>query len=174
MKNVEDYVISIPDFPKPGIIFRDVTGILEDADGLALSIDKLQECLEGVEYDVIAGTESRGFIFGMPLAYKNHKAFELIRKKGKLPRATIEESYDLEYGSATIEMHKDSIKPGQKVVLVDDLLATGGTMEACIKLVERLGGEVVKILFVIELPALNGREKLKGYDVCSICSFDGE
>lgn len=174
MKKLEEYVISIPDYPLPGIIFRDVTGILQDAEGLKLSIDSLEKCLEGVEFDVIAGAESRGFIFGMPLAYNLNKPFQLIRKKGKLPRETVETSYDLEYGSATIEMHKDAIKPGQKVVLIDDLLATGGTMEACIELVEKLGGEVVKVLFVIELVDLKGREKLKGYDVSSVAVFEGE
>lgn len=120
MKKLEDYVISIPDFPKPGIIFRDITGILEDADGLKLAIDSLQKELEGLDFDVIAGTESRGFIFGMPLAYNLHKPFVPIRKKGKLPREVVRQSYDLEYGSATIEMHKDALKPGQKVVLVED------------------------------------------------------
>ena len=128
MKKLEDYVISIPDFPKPGIIFRDITGILEDADGLKLAIDSLQKELEGLDFDVTAGTESRGFIFGMPLAYNLHKPFVPIRKKGKLPREVVRQSYDLEYGSATIEMHKDALKPGQKVVLVDDLIATGGTI----------------------------------------------
>ena len=126
MKKVEDYVRSIPDFPEPGIIFRDVTSILQDADGLQLAIDEMQHFVEEVDCDVICGTESRGFIFGMPIAYNLHKPFVPIRKKGKLPLETVEESYDLEYGSATIEMHKDSIKPGQKVVIIDDLIATGG------------------------------------------------
>ncbi len=174
MKKLEDYMISIPDYPVPGVLFRDITGILNEADGIKLAIDSLQECLKGVEFDVLAGTESRGFIFGMPIAYNLGKPFALVRKKGKLPRETIEMSYDLEYGQATIEMHTDSVKPGQKVVLIDDLLATGGTMEACVKLVEQLGGEVVKILFVIELIDLKGREKLKGYDVDSIIVYEGE
>lgn len=174
MKKLEEYVISIPDFPEPGIIFRDVTGILEDADGLKLAIDSLQDLIKDLDFDVIAGTESRGFIFGMPLAYNLHKPFQLIRKKGKLPRETISQSYDLEYGSAEIEMHKDSIKPGQKVVLIDDLLATGGTMEACTKLVKQLGGEVVKIIFIMELAGLNGRDKLEGYDVSSVISYEGK
>ena len=174
MKKLEEYVISIPDYPIKGVLFRDVTGILQDADGLKLAIDSLQDFLKDVAFDVIAGTESRGFIFGMPLAYNLHKPFQLIRKKGKLPRKTIEETYDLEYGQATIEMHEDAIKPGQKVVLVDDLLATGGTMEACIKLIERMGGEVVKILFVIELVDLKGRDRLKKYNVESAVQFEGE
>lgn len=174
MKKIEEYVRSIPDFPEPGIIFRDVTSILQDADGLKLAIDSMQDCLKDIEVDVIAGAESRGFIFGMPLAYNLHKPFVLVRKKGKLPCETVEKSYDLEYGSATIEMHKDAIKPGQKVVLVDDLIATGGTMEAAIALVEELGGEVVKVLFLMELAGLNGREKLKGYDVESIICYEGK
>ena len=130
MKKIEEYVRSIPDFPEPGIIFRDVTSILQDADGLQLAIDSIQEKLKDVDVDVIAGTESRGFIFGVPVAYNLHKPFVPIRKKGKLPCETISQDYDLEYGSATIEMHKDSVKPGQKVVLIDDLVATGGTIEA--------------------------------------------
>lgn len=174
MKKIEEYVRSIPDFPEPGIIFRDVTSILQDADGLKLAIDSMQDCLKDIEVDVIAGAESRGFIFGMPLAYNLHKPFVLVRKKGKLPCETVEKNYDLEYGSATIEMHKDAIKPGQKVVLVDDLIATGGTMEAAIALVEELGGEVVKVLFLMELAGLNGREKLKGYDVESIICYEGK
>ena len=167
MKKIEEYVTSIPDFPEPGIIFRDITSVIGDPDGLKLAIDSLDDLLEGVDYDVVAGAESRGFIFGTPLAYKNGKGFALVRKKGKLPRETIEASYDLEYGSATIEMHKDAIKPGQKVVLVDDLIATGGTMEAAARLVEELGGKVVKIIFLIELAGLKGREKLAKYDVAS-------
>ncbi len=136
MKKIEEYVRSIPDFPEPGIIFRDVTSILQDADGFALAVDSMQALLDGVEVDVIAGAESRGFIFGAPIAYNLHKPFVLIRKKGKLPCETIESSYELEYGSATIEMHKDSITPGQNVVLVDDLIATGGTIEATARMVE--------------------------------------
>ncbi len=174
MKKIEEYVMSIPDFPQPGIIFRDVTSVIGDPDGLKLAIDSLDELLEGVDYDVIAGTESRGFIFGAPLAYKNGAGFVLVRKKGKLPRETIEASYDLEYGSAVIEMHKDAIKPGQKVVLVDDLIATGGTMAAAAELVEKLGGEVVKMIFLIELTDLKGREKLEKYDVASVIQYEGE
>ena len=174
MKKVEDYVVSIPDFPEPGIIFRDITSVLQDADGLHLAIFEMQKRLEGLEFDVIAGTESRGFIFGMPIAYNMHKPFVLIRKKGKLPRETVEMSYDLEYGSATIEMHKDAVKPGQKVVIIDDLIATGGTILASAKMVESLGGEVVKLLFLMELAGLNGREKLQGYDVDTVISYPGK
>ncbi len=174
MKKLEEYVRSIPDFPEPGIIFRDVTSILQDADGLHLSVDMILDSLKDVDYDVVVGPESRGFIFGVPVAYAQHKAFVPVRKKGKLPCETISAEYDLEYGSAVIEMHKDSIKPGQKVVIVDDLMATGGTIEAIIKLVEQLGGEVVKICFVMELAGLNGREKLNGYDVYSAIVYEGK
>lgn len=173
MKKIEEYVRSIPDFPEPGIIFRDVTSILQDADGLQLSIDLIQEKLEGLEFDVIAGTESRGFIFGVPVAYNMHKAFVPVRKKGKLPCETVSMQYDLEYGKAEIEMHRDAIRPGQKVVVIDDLIATGGTIEAAIKLIEQLGGEVVKVVFLMELAGLNGREKLAGYDVESIIRYEG-
>lgn len=174
MKKIEEYVRSIPDFPEPGIIFRDVTSVLQDADGLQLAIDSMQDCLEGEEFDVITGLESRGFIFGMPIAYNLHKPFVLVRKAGKLPCETVSRTYDLEYGSATIEMHKDSIKPGQKVVIVDDLIATGGSVEAAIKLVEELGGEVVKVVFLMELAGLKGRECLKGYNVASVICYDGK
>ena len=174
MKKIEEYVRSIPDFPEPGIIFRDVTSILQDADGLRLAIDKIQESLEGVEFDTVVGPESRGFIFGVPVAYNLHKGFVPVRKKGKLPCETVEIEYDLEYGSSVIEMHKDAIKPGEKVVIIDDMIATGGTTEAIIKLVEGLGGEVVKICFLMELAGLKGREKLKDYDVASVICYDGK
>jgi adenine phosphoribosyltransferase len=173
-KKLEDYVRTIPDFPEKGIMFRDITTILMDPDGFKLAIDSLQDALKGIDFDVIAGTESRGFIFGTPLAYNLHKPFALIRKKGKLPAETVSMTYDLEYGSATIEMHKDSIKPGQKVVLVDDLIATGGTIEAAAKLVEKLGGEVVKMLFVMELEGLKGRERLSQYDIYSAIKYPGK
>ena len=173
MKKLEEYVRSIPDFPEPGIIFRDITTILQDPDGLHLAIQSMQDKLKDTEFDVVVGTESRGFIFGVPIAYNLHKAFVPVRKKGKLPCETVSMEYDLEYGSAVIEMHKDSIKPGQKVVLVDDLVATGGTIEAAIKLVEELGGEVVKVFFLLELAGLKGRERLKGYEVESVLCYDG-
>ncbi len=174
MKKLEEYVRSIPDFPKPGIIFRDVTSILQDADGLHLAVDSICDMLKDVDYDVVVGPESRGFIFGVPVAYAEHKSFVPVRKKGKLPCETISAKYDLEYGTAEIEMHKDSIIPGQKVVIIDDLIATGGTTETIIKLIEELGGKVVKICFVIELAGLKGRELLKGYDVDSAIIYDGK
>lgn len=174
MKKIEEYVRSIPDFPEEGIIFRDVTSVLQDADGLKLAIDSMMKLLDDVEFDVIVGTESRGFIFGVPIAYEMGKSFVPARKKGKLPCETVSVTYDLEYGSAEVEMHKDAIKPGQKVVLVDDLIATGGTIEACAKMIEMLGGEVVKIIFLMELAGLKGRDKLKKYDVASVITYEGK
>lgn len=174
MKKLEEYVRSIPDFPEEGIIFRDVTSVLQDADGFALAVDTMQDLVKDIDYDVVIGAESRGFIFGAPIAYNNHKPFVLIRKKGKLPMETISEDYALEYGTATIEIHKDAIKPGQKVLLVDDLIATGGTTEAMAKLVERLGGEVVGMVFMIELAGLKGRERLSKYRVESAIIYEGK
>ncbi len=174
MKTVEDFIRTIPDYPQPGIMFRDITTVVQDPEGLKLAIDEMQRQLEGIDFDVVVGAESRGFVFGMPIAYNLHKGFVMVRKKGKLPCETIEQSYDLEYGQATVEMHKDSIKPGQKVVIVDDLIATGGTIEAIVKMVESLGGEVVHISFLLELAGLNGREKLKDYDVSSVVSYPGK
>lgn len=174
MKKLEEYVRSIPDFPEPGIIFRDVTSVLQDKDGLKMAIDRMQSLLDGLEFDVIVGPESRGFIFGVPIAYNLNKAFVPIRKKGKLPCETISMDYDLEYGKATIEIHKDAVQPGQRVVIIDDLIATGGTIEAITKLVEMLGGEVVKIIFLMELKGLEGRKKLEGYDVEAVIQFEGK
>lgn len=173
MKKLEEYVRSIPDFPEPGIIFRDVTSILQDGDGLHLAVDSLLGMLRDVDYDLVVGPESRGFIFGVPVAYAQHKGFVPIRKKGKLPCETVSMEYELEYGRAVIEMHKDAIRPGQKVVIIDDLIATGGTTEAMVKLIEQLGGQVVKICFVMELAGLKGRELLKGYDVESAIIYEG-
>lgn len=174
MKSIEEYVRSIPDFPEPGIIFRDVTSVLQDADGLNLAIDLMQEKLKDIEFDLVVGPESRGFIFGVPIAYNLHKPFIPIRKKGKLPCDTLSVEYELEYGSAEIEIHKDAIQKGQKVVIIDDLIATGGTNQAMIKLVEGLGGEVVKCVFLMELAGLNGRAKLQDYDVDSVIIYPGK
>ena len=174
MKSIEEYVRSIPDFPEPGIIFRDVNSVLQDADGLRLAIDLMQKKLEGVDFDLIVGPESRGFIFGVPIAYNLHKPFIPIRKKGKLPCETVSIQYDLEYGTAELEMHRDSVKKGQKVVIIDDLIATGGTNEAMIKLVEGLGGKVVKTVFLMELAGLEGRKRLQGYDVDSVIIYPGK
>jgi len=174
MKDIKDYIVTIPDFPEPGIMFRDVTSVLQDAEGLRLAIDEMVKLCKEVDCDVVAGTESRGFIFGMPIAYLLNKPFVLIRKKGKLPRETISTTYDLEYGSATIEMHKDSIKKGQKVVLIDDLIATGGTLKACVDLIEQLGGELSRIVVLIELTDLKGREVLNKYDIKSVTQYGGK
>lgn len=174
MKKLEDYVVSIPDFPEEGIIFRDITAVVQDPEGLHLAIDTMSHFLDGIDFDAVVGPEARGFIFGMPIAYNLGKGFIAIRKKGKLPRETVSQAYDLEYGKAEVEIHKDAITPGQKVVIIDDLLATGGTMEANIKLVESLGGEVVKIVFLIELAGLCGRERLAGYPVESAIIYEGK
>lgn len=174
MKQIEEYVRSIPDFPEPGIIFRDVTSVLQDADGLHLAVDLMQEKLKDVEFDVIVGPESRGFIFGVPIAYNMHKPFVPIRKKGKLPCETISVEYELEYGISELEVHKDAISSGQKVVIIDDLIATGGTNEAIVKLVEKLGGKVVKTVFLMELAELEGRKRLEGYDVESVIAYPGK
>ena len=170
MKKLEEYIRSIPDFPEKGIIFRDIPTVLQDAEGLKLAIDSMIETLN----DVVVGTESRGFIFGVPIAYAMGKPFVPCRKKGKLPCETVTAEYDLEYGSAAIELHKDSIKKGQKVVIVDDLIATGGTVKACASLVEELGGEVAKIVFLMELAGLKGREQLSQYDVSSLIIYEGK
>ncbi|MEE1291644.1 MAG: adenine phosphoribosyltransferase [Spirochaetota bacterium] len=162
MKDLKDYIRNIVDFPEKGIIFRDITSVLENSESLKLAIDSMQAQINGLNFDVIAGPESRGFIFGMPLAYNLRKSFVPVRKKGKLPCETVSVEYSLEYGDKTvIEIHKTAVKPGQKVVIIDDLLATGGTTEAAVKLVEKLGGEVVGAVFLIELTDLNGREKIK-------------
>ena len=174
MKKLEEYVRSIPDFPEEGIIFRDVTSVLQDADGLHLAIETMQDLVKDLEVDVVAGPESRGFIFGTPIAYNMHKPFVLIRKKGKLPCETVSIDYALEYGTATIERHKDSVKPGQKVLIVDDLIATGGTTKAMIDLVESLGGEVVGIVVLMELAGLEGRKKIEGYRLESAIVYPGK
>lgn len=174
MKDLKDYVVTIPDFPEPGIMFRDVTSVIQDPDGLKLAIDTMQDLVKDLDFNVIAGAESRGFIFGAPIAYNQGKSFVLVRKKGKLPRETVEQSYELEYGSATIEMHKDAVKPGDKVLIVDDLMATGGTIEATIKLVEKLGAKVAGILVLMELAGLEGRKRLADYRVDSAIVYEGK
>ena len=174
MKKLEEYVVSIPDYPEKGIIFRDVTSILEDPEGLQLSIRELQDKLEGMDFNIVIGPESRGFIFGVPIAYNLHKPFIPIRKKGKLPCETVSVEYELEYGTATIEIHKEAIKPGQRVVIIDDLIATGGSNEAMVKLIEGLGGKVVKTVFLMELAGLKGRDRLEGYDVDAVITYPGK
>lgn len=171
MKRIEDFIIAVPDFPKPGVLFRDITGILSDPDGLKLTLDAFYKTLENVDFDVVVGLEARGFLFGVPIAEHFHKPFVPERKKGKLPRETVEVTYNLEYGTACMEVHKDAIKPGQRVVIVDDLLATGGTAKAAAHLVEKMGGKVECFAFVIELADLKGREVLDGYRVESLTKF---
>lgn len=161
----------VENFPKEGILFKDITPLLQDAKGLQESIDQMAKEVQDVDFDLVVGPESRGFIFGVPLAYKLQKGFVPVRKPGKLPYKTIGQSYDLEYGSNTIEMHIDAIKPGQKVIIVDDLLATGGTTKAMVELIEKLGGEVVKIVYLIELEGLNGRSILEGQNIVSLLKY---
>lgn len=173
-KKLEDYVVTIPDFPEPGIMFRDITSVIQDPDGLKLAVDGLVDLVKDLDFDLVIGPESRGFIFGVPVAYLLGKGFIPVRKKGKLPRETVSEKYDLEYGQAEVEMHKDALRPGQKVVIVDDLIATGGSAEAAAKLVEKLGGEVVRMVFVMELAGLEGRKKLAKYDVESLIVYPGK
>ena len=173
-KKLEDYVLTIPDFPEPGIMFRDITTVIQDPDGLKLAVDGLTDLVRDLDFDLVIGPESRGFIFGVPVAYLLGKGFIPVRKKGKLPRETVSQKYDLEYGQAEIEIHKDAIQPGQKVVIVDDLIATGGSAEAAAKLVEKLGGKVVRMAFVMELAGLEGRQKLAKYDVESLIIYPGK
>lgn len=168
---LRDIVREIPDFPEPGILFRDITPILQSPEALGLAIDSVIEKLEGLDFDLVAGPESRGFIFGVPVAYKMKKGFIPVRKKGKLPFKTYEKSYALEYGTATIEIHTDAIKKGQKVVIIDDLLATGGTCKALIELIEEAGGEVAAMVFLIELEDLGGRKLVAGHPLHSILKY---
>lgn len=170
--DLKSKIRSIPDFPEKGIIFRDITTLLKDAEGLQQAIAQMHQKIKDLEYDVVLGPESRGFLFGMPIAYNEEKGFVPVRKKGKLPAETISKEYALEYGTATIEIHKDALQKGQKVVIVDDLLATGGTAKAIVEMVEEMGVEVVALDFLIELKGLKGREVLKGYRVESVVQYE--
>ena len=163
-----------PDFPKPGISFKDISPLVASGEAFHSVIDDMAKIAEKYSPDYIIGAESRGFIFGMPIAYNLKKPFVLIRKQGKLPCETVSKTYDLEYGQATIEMHKDAVKPGQKVVIVDDLIATGGTVEAAAQLIEELGGEVAGMVFLIELAGLKGRDKLGKYKIDSVVCYPGK
>ena len=174
MKTVKDYVTDIPDFPEEGIIFRDITSVIGDAEGLKLAVDQMQEKLEGIEFDAVAGLESRGFLFGMPIAYNLGKPFIPVRKKGKLPRETISASYELEYGTAEIEVHNNDVTPGMRRVIIDDLIATGGTLRAAAQLFEKLDAPVVKMVCLLELKGLNGRDMLQGYSVDTVIAYDGK
>lgn len=167
----KDKIRSIENYPQEGVIFRDITTLLKDAEGMKAAIDEMTARLDGVEFDMVLGPESRGFIFGMPVAYNLGKGFVPVRKKGKLPAAVISKEYALEYGTATIEMHKDALQPGQKVVIVDDLMATGGTAKAIIEMVEEMGAEVAALLFLIELDFMEGRKVLPGYRIESVIHY---
>ncbi len=173
MAELEKYIRSVPDFPKAGINFKDITTLLKDAKGFRMALDAMQAEVEG-PVDLVVGIESRGFIFGCPLADRLGAGFVPVRKPEKLPAETMQREYELEYGTDRVEIHRDAIMPGQRILLVDDLLATGGTMAAAAHLVEALGGTIVKILFLIELTFLNGREKLEGYPIKSIITYDAE
>jgi adenine phosphoribosyltransferase len=175
-KQVKDYIRTIPNFPHEGIMFRDVTTLFLDARGFRMAVDQLLHPYAGIRFDKVAGLEARGFIMGGAIAHQLSVGFVPIRKKGKLPGKTIEQSYNLEYGEATMELHDDSLQPGEKVLLIDDLLATGGTAEAGIKLIEKLGAEVIGCSFIIDLPDLGGRAKLEamGQDVHVLCEFEGD
>ena len=169
--DLKSKIRSIADFPEKGIIFRDITTLLKEAEGMHQAIEQMEQKLEGLEYDIVLGPESRGFLFGMPIAYNQKKGFVPVRKKGKLPAKTVSKEYALEYGVATIEIHQDAIEKGQKVVIVDDLLATGGTAKAIVEMVEEMGAEVVDLDFLIELEELQGRKTLQGYRVESVVKY---
>jgi adenine phosphoribosyltransferase len=172
--DLKELIRSVPDFPKEGIVFRDITTILQSPEGLRAAIKGMEDRIKDLDFDYIVGPESRGFIFGVPVAYNLGKGFIPVRKEGKLPFERKSKSYDLEYGTATIEMHIDAFLPGQKVVIIDDLLATGGTSKAMIELIEEMGGEVVELVYLIELDFLKGRERLKDYKVTSLINYDSE
>ena len=174
MESLKNVIRNIPDFPKPGIMFRDITPILSDAEVFRQVIDAYVEKYRDAEIDVVLGAESRGFIFGPVVAYRLGVSYVPVRKKGKLPYRTKQASYELEYGTDTLEIHEDAVAPGQKALLIDDLLATGGTMAACCELVESLGGVVVACAFVVELSFLQGRERLKDYEVFAMVDYESE
>jgi len=175
MAELKDYIRTIPDFPKPGIMFRDVTTLFQNAVGLSAAIDATVDLYKDVDFDVVAGLEARGFIIGAAVAHRLKRGFVPIRKKGKLPGKTISADYALEYGTATVEIHEDAIEAGQKVILHDDLIATGGTAEAGIKLIENLGGQVISANFLVDLPDLGGRARIEkmGIQTTVLCAFDG-
>ena len=169
---LKNYIASIPDFPKQGILFRDMTPLLQDNEALTCALDKMAEFAKELNADVIVGPEARGFIFGTPVAYKLNIGFVPVRKPGKLPRETVQVEYSLEYGKNVLAMHKDALKPGDKVVIIDDLLATGGTLKATIELIESLGAKVVGCAFVVELTGLNARKLIENYEVFSLVNYE--
>lgn len=176
MPTVQDYIRTIPNFPKEGIMFRDVTTLFADPRGFRMAVDQMLHPYAGIQIDKVVGLEARGFILGGAIAHQLSVGFVPIRKAGKLPGATISQSYTLEYGTAEVELHDDAIAAGERILLVDDLLATGGTAEAGIKLVEKLGGEIISCAFVIDLPDLGGRTKLEamGFEVTALCAYEGD
>lgn len=171
MMDLKKIIRDVPDFPKAGVIFKDITTLLKDKDAFRYTIDKMIERFKGEDIDLIVGIESRGFIFGPILAYHLNAGFIPVRKPGKLPAETVRESYDLEYGKDAVEIHKDAIDPGNKVLIVDDLLATGGTSQATAKMIEKIGGIVVGFAFLIELEFLKGRDKIKDYNIFSMITY---
>jgi adenine phosphoribosyltransferase len=175
MQSIKSKIRSIPDYPKKGIIFRDITTLLQDPRGFRKAVDELVQAHAGVRIDKVAGIEARGFILGGAVAHQLSVGFIPIRKKGKLPHQTIGQEYDLEYGTDTVEIHVDAVEEGENILLIDDLIATGGTAEAAIKLIQRAGGEVIGCSFVIDLPELGGRRKLEelGIKVLALCEFEG-
>lgn len=172
--NLKEKIRTVPHWPVEGVMFRDITTLLQDPEAFKHACDELYKRYKGEKIDIIVGIEARGFIFGAVLAYKLGVSFVPVRKPGKLPSKTISEEYDLEYGKNKIEMHEDAIKKGQRVLVIDDLIATGGTVSAAIKLIEKLGGEVIECAFLIELPELKGRDKIKGYKMFKLIDFEGE
>ena len=172
--NLKDTIRSIPDWPIKGVIFRDLTTLMQNPEALKESCDILYERYKDMGIDKIVGIDARGFVFGAILAYKLGIGFIPVRKKGKLPWKTLEESYSLEYGQGTLEIHEDAVKAGEKVIIADDLIATGGTIEATVKLVRKLGGEIVECAFIVELPDLKGRERIKDCKIFAISDFEGE
>ena len=169
--NLKNYIASVPNYPKEGIIFRDISPLMVDGKAYQYATQQIVDYAKSRGADMIVGPEARGFIVGCPVAYELGIGFAPARKKGKLPRETVSVEYDLEYGTAELHLHKDAVKPGQKVLICDDLLATGGTMDACAKLVEKLGGEVVGLAFLVELTDLKGREKIEGYDIFTLMEY---
>lgn len=174
LMDLKETIRTVPNWPIEGIMFRDITTLIQNPDAFRAACDALYERYQEMEVDKIVGIDARGFIFGSVLAYKLGTGFVPVRKKGKLPYATIAETYSLEYGEDTVEMHVDAVSQGEKVVIVDDLIATGGTMYAATQLVEKLGGEVLECAFIIDLPDLKGKEKLQGFNTFTLVEFDGE
>lgn len=172
--NLKEKIRTVPDWPIKGVMFRDITTLLQDAEAFRAACDAFYNRYKDLDIDKVVGIDARGFVFGAVLAYKLNVGFVPVRKKGKLPAETVSESYSLEYGQDVLEMHADAVRKGERVLIVDDLIATGGTIAATIKLVEDLGGTIVECVFLVELPDLNGREKIKGYDIFALTEFEGE